>query len=111
MSIVEAARRLGIKQEVMYHFVNVGLVRTRIARLRNRTIRAVNIDDLRTFTATFLPLAVFARSAGISVRNAPDWAVQHGIEIITGPSIDGGRQYWIRKPVDWDGSASIGSDD
>ena len=111
MSIAAAARRLGIKQEVMYHLVNAGLVRTRIARLRNRTIRAVNIDDLRAFTATFLPLAVFARSAGISVRNAPDWAVQHGIEIVTGPSVDGSRQYWIRKPVDWDGSASIESDD
>ncbi|WP_143136050.1 hypothetical protein [Burkholderia ubonensis] len=111
MSIVEAARRLGIKQEVMYHLVNAGLVRTRIARLRNRTMRAINIDDLRDFTATFLPLAVFARSVGISVRNAPDWAVQHGIEIIMGPSVDGGRQYWIRKPVDWDASASIGSDD
>ncbi len=110
MSIVEAAQRLGIKQEVMYHLVNAGLVRTRITRRRNRTIRAVNIDDLRDFTATFLPLAVFARSAGISVRNAPDWAVQHGIEIITGPSVDGGRQYWIRKPVDWDKPASIEPD-
>lgn len=111
MSIVAAARRLGIKQEVMYHLVNAGLVRTQIARLRNRTTRAIDIDDLRDFTATFLPLAVFARSAGVSVRNAPDWAIQHGIEIVTGPSVDGGRQYWIRKPVDWDGSANIESDD
>ncbi|WP_156814473.1 hypothetical protein [Burkholderia lata] len=111
MSVVAAARRLGIKQEVMYHLVNAGLVRTQIARLRNRTTQAIDIDDLRDFTATFLPLAVFARSAGVSVRNAPDWAIQHGIEIVTGPSVDGGRQYWIRKPVDWDGSANIESDD
>ncbi|MBN3826023.1 hypothetical protein G3O00_20660 [Burkholderia sp. Ac-20384] len=111
MSIVAAARRLGIKQEVMYHLVNAGLVRTQIARLRNRTTRAIDIDDLRDFTATFLPLAVFARSAGVSVRNAPDWAIQHGIEIVTGPSVDGGRQYWIRKPVGWDRSANIESDD
>ncbi len=110
ISIVEAARRLGTKQEVMYHLVNAGLVKTRIAKLHNRTTRAINIDDLRDFTATFLPLAVFARSVGISIRNAPDWVIEHGIEIVTGPSVDGGRQYWIRKPLDCDKFASLEPD-
>ncbi|RQR60745.1 hypothetical protein DIE18_13610 [Burkholderia sp. Bp9125] len=95
VSIVEAARRLGIKQEVMYHLVNIGLVRTRMGRLRHRAARVIDVDDLQNFTQQFLPLFTLAKTIGISAREAPSWAKRHGIEIVTGPSVDGGRQYWI----------------
>ncbi|MGN8134604.1 hypothetical protein ACTJLC_07740 [Paraburkholderia sp. 22099] len=101
ISIVEAARRLGVKQEVMYHLINIGLVRTRMGKLRRRAARVVNIDDLQKFTEHFLPLATAAKSMGLSAREAPGWARQHGIEIVTGPSVDGGRQYWIRRGPAW----------
>jgi hypothetical protein len=99
ISIVEAARRISVKQEVMYHLINVGLLRTREGKLGRRVTRVVDVDDLRKFTEQFLPLLALAKTLGISTRQAPGWARQHGIEIITGPSVDGGRQYWIRKPV------------
>lgn len=101
ISIVEAARRLGIKQEVMYHLINVGLVRTQTGKLQRRTARVVDVDDLQKFTEQFLPLFTVAKAMGISAREAPAWARQHGIEIVTGPSIDGGRQYWIRRQPAW----------
>ena len=97
LSIVEAARRLGVKQEVMYHLINVGLIRTRTGKLRRRTARVVEVDDLRKFDEQFMPLVTVAKAMGISAREAPEWAGQHGVEIVTGPSVDGGRQYWIRK--------------
>ncbi|PRX34386.1 hypothetical protein B0G75_102418 [Paraburkholderia sp. BL18I3N2] len=99
ISIVEAARRLGVKQEVMYHLINIGLIRTRMGKLRRRAARVVDVDDLQMFTEQFLPLSTVAKTIGISASEAPGWARQHGIEIVTGPSVDGGRQYWIRKPV------------
>ncbi|MGB8421608.1 hypothetical protein [Paraburkholderia sp.] len=99
ISIVEAARRLGVKQEVMYHLINIGLVETRMGKLQRRPARVVDIDDLEKFTEQFMPLFAVAKTIGISAREAPGWARQHGIEIVTGPSVDGGRQYWIRKPV------------
>lgn len=111
ISIVEAARRLGVKQEVMYHLINIGLVGTRTGKLRRRTARIVDADELKRFSGQFLPLSTVARAMGISARQAPSWAREHGIEIVTGPSVDGGRQYWIRKPVDWDASASTEPDD
>ncbi|KKL36621.1 hypothetical protein WR30_00050 [Burkholderia contaminans FFH2055] len=111
ISIVEAARRLGVKQEVMYHLVNIGLVSTRTGKLRRRAARVVDADELKKFSQQFLPLSTVARAMGIFTRQAPSWAREHGIEIVTGPSVDGGRQYWIRKPVDWDGFAGIESDD
>lgn len=104
ISIVEAACRLGIKQEVMYHLINIGLVRTLICKLGRRAARVVEVDELRNFAEQFLPLFTLAKATGISAREAPDWAKQHGIEIVTGPSVDGGRQYWIRRPREMNGS-------
>ncbi|HEF4840745.1 TPA: hypothetical protein SAO52_005555 [Burkholderia vietnamiensis] len=100
-SIVEAARRLRVKQEVMYHLINVGLIRTRTGKLGRRAARVIDVNDLRKFTEQFLPLFTVAKAMGISAREAPAWARQHGIEIVTGPSIDGGRQYWIRRQPAW----------
>lgn len=97
ISIVEAARRLGVKQEVMYHLTKMGLVRTRTGKLRRRATRVVDVDDLQEFTEQFLPLFTVAKAMGISAREAPGWATHHGFEIVTGPSVDGGRQYWIRR--------------
>ncbi|WP_155681494.1 hypothetical protein [Burkholderia stagnalis] len=97
ISIVEAARRLGVKQEVMYHLINIGLVTTRMGKLRRRVARIVDADELKKFSQQFLPLSTVARAMKISARQAPNWAREHGIEIVTGPSVDGGRQYWIRR--------------
>ncbi|WP_420978707.1 hypothetical protein [Burkholderia gladioli] len=97
ISIVEAARRLGVKQEVMYHLINIGLVSTRTGKLRRRAARVVSAGELKKFSQQFLPLSTVARAMGISVRQAPSWARERGIEIVTGPSVDGGRQYWIRR--------------
>jgi len=98
ISIVEAAGRLGIKQEVMYHLINIGLVGTRTGKLGRRAARVVEVNELNKFAEQFLPLITLASASGISAREAPDWAKQHGIEIVTGPSVDGGRQYWVRRP-------------
>jgi hypothetical protein len=98
ISIVEAARRLCVKQEVMYHLINIGLVVTRTGKLGRRAARVVEVNELNKFAEQFLPLITLARASGISAREAPDWAKQRGIEIVTGPSVDGGRQYWVRRP-------------
>lgn len=98
ISVVEAARLLGVKQEVMYHLVNKGLLKTRAGKLGRRTARVVDFGDLRNFTEQFLPLIAAANGAGICARDAPNWARRQGIEIVTGPLVDGGRQYWIRRP-------------
>ncbi|MFM0658601.1 TniQ family protein [Paraburkholderia sediminicola] len=110
ISIVEAALRLGVKQEVMYHLINIGLVTTRTGKLRRRAARVVDVDDLQKFTAQFLPLFSVAKALGLSAREAPAWARQHGIEIVTGPSVDGGRQYWIRRQASVEISGSERSD-
>ncbi|MCX4164584.1 MULTISPECIES: hypothetical protein [Paraburkholderia] len=107
LSIVEAARRLSVKQEMMYHLVNIGLVRTRTGKLRRRAARVIEADDLLKFTEQFAPLLTMAKAVGVSPRQAPEWARQNGVELITGPSVDGGRQYWIRRPAGVDISRGV----
>ncbi|WP_156181585.1 hypothetical protein [Pandoraea apista] len=96
VSIVEAARRIGVKQEVMYHLVNVGLVRCRAGRLRTRAARTISIEELERFRHRFQPLVHVARAHGVSPRTALCWARENGIDVVSGPLVDGGRQYWIR---------------
>ncbi len=110
ISIVEAARRLGVKQEVMYHLINIGLVSTRTSKLRRRAARVVDADELKKFSQQYLPLFTVARAMGISARQAPSWAREHGIEIVTGPSVDGGRQYWIRRQTAVGVPLNVGSE-
>jgi hypothetical protein len=97
ISIAEAASQLRVKQQVMYHLVNAGLLRTRTCTLGRRAARVVDVDDLREFDEQFMPLATIANAMGISARKAPEWAMRHGIEIVSGPKVDGGRQYWVRR--------------
>ncbi|WP_156954265.1 hypothetical protein [Paraburkholderia acidipaludis] len=97
ISVVEAACRLRVKQEVMYQLINKRLIRSRMGKLGRRAARVIDVDDLLTFTEQFLPLFKVAKAMGISAREAPGWAGRHGIEVVTGPSVDGGRQYWIRR--------------
>lgn len=99
MSIVDAAHRLGIKQEVMYHLINIGLIKARVGKLRRRPARVVDIADLKEFSKKYQPLVAVAKSMGVSTREAPNWAWEQGIQIVSGPSVDGGRQYWIRRPA------------
>lgn len=97
ISIMDAARLMEVKQEVMYHLVRLGLLDTRIARIGRRMSRVVELEALDKFRLNYEPLACLARRQGVALRQAPDWAVREGFELVTGPKIDGGRQYIVRK--------------
>ena len=81
-----------------------------MGKLRRRAARVVDVDELNKFAEQFQPLRTVASAIGISAREAPVWARQHGIEIVTGPSVDGGRQYWIRRQTTTGISRSVGSE-
>ncbi|WP_157685167.1 hypothetical protein [Robbsia andropogonis] len=100
LSIVEAARRLNIKQQVMYHLIDIGLIRMQTGKLSRRMARLVDSRDLDNFSKHFCPLVTVSKYMGIASRNAPAWARDIGLDIVTGPTVDGGRQYWIRTPAD-----------
>jgi hypothetical protein len=96
LSIPEAAVALGFKQEVTYHLVRRGLLSSTRRRVGRRVESFVSPGDLRRFSAMYQPLVNLASSAGIGSRAALAWANAAGLEVASGPTVDGGRQYIVR---------------
>lgn len=90
MTIDCATKRLGIKQQVGYDLVRRGLLEASPAA----TGTLVQPESLQRFTATFISLAELARRFATS----PKSMLQRLDAVpVTGPSIDGCRQYFYRR--------------
>lgn len=105
LTIPEVAERLDLKQEVVYHLVRVGLIATETMRAARRATRVVSTPALHNFDMQFETLARAAARAGIDHRRGLEWAKASGIALVSGPQIDGCRQYF----VDLAGSNKTGS--
>ncbi|MYM25486.1 hypothetical protein GTP46_22915 [Duganella sp. FT135W] len=97
ISIPQAAERLKLKQEVLYHLVDRGLVKVISTRIGRRAARYITEFEIARFTAQIEPLSIAASRNGVSKQSALRWATSCQLEIVSGPSIDGGRQYFVRK--------------
>lgn len=100
MSLPVCALRLGLKQQVIYHLARVGLIAVQTVKTaRGRTAMVATADSIETFKSQYVALACLAASAGVAPRWALEWAGRQGISLVSGPSIDGGRQYFARRKV------------
>jgi DNA-binding transcriptional MerR regulator len=91
LSVDEAAQRLGLKQQVVYDLVKLGLLATIQDHLPGRRVTQVSLEDFRTH---YISLAEYARS----LDRAPRWLLQTlPVKPISGPMIDGSRQYFFRR--------------
>jgi len=97
VSIPGAARTLGLKQEVVYHLVDCGHLKVVIDKVGGRSTRAVTASALREFSESFVPLVVLAQAEGIAPKAAYAWAMERGLEVVSGPAVDGSRQYFVRR--------------
>ncbi len=91
ISVDEAAHRLGLKQQVAYDLVKQGLLATTNDDLPGRRVPQASLED---FKATYVSLAEYAGS----LKRAPRWLLQTlSVRPVTGPTIDGSRQYFFRR--------------
>lgn len=91
MSVDQAARLLGIKQQVAYDLVGCGLLATREG---GRSGRRVTPAHLSEFRKTYISLRELARARKQSPRSALG---QIHAKPVCGPSVDGARQYFFRR--------------
>ncbi len=98
MLIPKAAALLGLKQEVAYHLVRVGLIATSNRRVGRRIARVISQREIDRFRSTVSPLSEIARANGIDFRAARVWANSQGLTLVSGPGLDGGRQFFVRNP-------------
>jgi hypothetical protein len=99
MTVAQAARLMGKRQEQAYFFVKCGLLRSVRGRTGSRQSTAVSADAVQDFLHQFIPLRELAGNAGVASRKAREWADTNGVTLIAGPDIDGSRQYWARRPT------------
>lgn len=96
LTIPKAAALLGLKQEVVYHLVGAGLLATSRQVAGRRAARVISRSEIHRFQSQVSPLAEMARAHGVDHRCAKRWATERQLTLVSGPTVDGGRQYFVR---------------
>ena len=91
MSIDEAGKRLGMKQQVAYALAKEGLLTTDVDASGRRRVTP---DGLVSFRGLYVSLAAIARSLGTSPKSA---LRRIRARPVCGPGIDANRQYFYRR--------------
>ncbi len=104
LSIDEAARHLGIKQQVAYELVARRMLRSTDTAAGKR----IHSEDLEAFQAGFISLAELARQQGQSIQTVLRTTT---VRPVCGPSIDGSRQYFFCRqdlaPTDFEKKTAV----
>lgn len=88
---------LGIKQEVIYHLADREIIQTKSC---GRLGRRVSIEEIERFKAVYVTGAELAKVWKTSPRKVDSTLTQSGVQPISGPKADGGRQnIFLREQV------------
>lgn len=90
-SVDAAARALGIKQQVAYDLVRLGLLRSANASSLGQRVSS---PDIERFQTAFVSLASLARETRRSPRAL---LAELSVSPVCGPTINGARQYFYRR--------------
>lgn len=94
VSVSNASKILGIKEEVVYELVSKTLLAARFVESKGRVIRRISLSSLEKFEREYVSLASLAKQSNVS----PKALLTHlTVDAATGPRIDGGRQYFFRR--------------
>lgn len=97
LSVEQAADRLGIKGEVAYHLIRTSLLRS-VAITENVKMRAVVPHDaVEDFATSYISAADLAVQYRTSSKHLCLVLRERGVEPVSGPVIDGGRQYFFSR--------------
>jgi TniQ len=91
LSVDQAAKELGLKQQVAYDVVRAGLLTTTDAGVLGRRVTA---RDIEVFREGYVSLADLAREANCLPRTL---LARVGVAPVCGPTVDGARQYFFRR--------------
>ncbi|MBY0235417.1 MAG: hypothetical protein K2W93_10570 [Burkholderiaceae bacterium] len=94
LTLSDASAALGLKHDVVRDLIRVGLLKGRFGSARSRSTWCVSAGDIEAFKLRYVPLAVLSREANVRPRDGLAWARSQGIQVVTGPGVDGTRQYF-----------------
>ncbi|WP_172670413.1 TniQ family protein [Chromobacterium subtsugae] len=91
LTIPEAAKQLGIKEQVAYHLVQRQLL---ASTLRNLTQLWITAETVADFERQYVALSTLAKEGNTSPRAL---LAKLTVQPVSGPTIDGCRQYFYRR--------------
>ena len=89
------AELLSVKEEVAYHLIRCGLLASHRFHANGRKTSIVRADSLDSFRAHYVKLIDVAKQLRLSPKATLQELGRRGIAPITGPSVDGSRQYFL----------------
>lgn len=107
LTLGEFSVRLGLKDEVVRDLIRVKLLYAQPGVIRNRPCWCVSTQELERFVSSYVPLSLLTTKANVRKRDGYAWALSQGHKVVTGPSLDGARQYFVCRPLgehDWPAS-------
>ncbi|MEH6502712.1 MAG: helix-turn-helix domain-containing protein [Cycloclasticus sp.] len=94
LSIPEAAKELRVKQEVMYHLVNKGFISvTNLGRVG----RFITPESMNAFRCDYVFTSQLRNDHFLTARQIIQVLEKIGVKPVSGPSVDGGRQYLYKR--------------
>ncbi|WP_139834661.1 TniQ family protein [Thalassospira sp. MCCC 1A03138] len=97
VTIREAARMLGLNEEATRNLVQKGFLETISVPLDGRLRRQVSLDAIEGFKANYISASCLAAHKNTSARSVVAQLKEFGTSPVTGPAIDGSRQYFFRR--------------
>ncbi|MEO3432314.1 TniQ family protein [Inquilinus sp. CAU 1745] len=95
LSIPETARELRLKEQVVYGLCNAGIIRT--IREPHRRGRRITADEIWRFRETYVTASQLGLRRGCYCGRSADHLMERDITPVSGPTVDGGRQYLFRR--------------
>ncbi|WP_417799090.1 helix-turn-helix domain-containing protein, partial [Terasakiella pusilla] len=97
VTIREASRMLGLNEEATRNLVTKGFLETISVPLDGRLRRQVSLDAIERFKVTYISASCLAAHKNTSAKTVVVQLKELGTSPVTGPAIDGSRQYFFRR--------------
>lgn len=85
-----------LKEQVAYQLVRAGLLATEIIPENGRPLTLIPTKALNDFEAAFVSAVTLALRLKTSPRHLTQLLQEEGVQPVTGPTVDGGRQTFFR---------------
>lgn len=94
----EVATALGIKHDVVRDLIRVGLLKASVGQMNRRRCWRISQQEVENFRRRYVALAELTRESNVRSKDGFAWAREQQLNVITGPLVDGARQYFVRRP-------------
>lgn len=96
LTVLDVSKLLGVKQEVAAWWMEKGFIACKVL-FGKKTRRKISMENLKIFKSHFITLAEIAKDYGKSPKILVTELMGNGVQPVSGPKVDGGRQYLFRK--------------